>query len=67
MIYIKYENISTTIQPCTQKIRNTQPMILYYHSFYYVHFLRVSIQLDHHQAIFHEMYYSLLNYISMYI
>jgi hypothetical protein len=41
-------------------------MILYYHSFYYVHLLYVSIQLDHYQAIFHEMYYLFFNYISMY-
>jgi hypothetical protein len=39
-------------------------MLLYYHSFYYVRLLHFSIQLDHHQAIFHEMYYSLLNCIS---
>jgi hypothetical protein len=34
--------------------------------FYYVHLLHVSNQLDHDQAIFHEMYYSLLNCISKY-
>jgi hypothetical protein len=31
-------------------IRDEEPMLLCYHSFY------VSIQLDHHKAIFHEMY-----------
>jgi hypothetical protein len=34
-------------------------MLLYYHSFYYVHLPHVSIQLDHHQAIFHKMDYSI--------
>jgi hypothetical protein len=31
---------------------------------YYIHLLYISTQLDHHQAVFHEMYYSLLNRIS---
>jgi hypothetical protein len=39
---------------------------LYYHSLYYVHLLHVSNQLDHHQAIFHKMYYSLLSCSSNY-
>jgi hypothetical protein len=40
-------------------------MLLYYQPFHYVHLLSVSIQLDHHQEIFREMYYLLLNCISM--
>jgi uncharacterized membrane protein len=49
---------SFIIQPSSQQILNKETNSIVLIFIYYVHLLYVSIQLEHHKANIHELYYS---------